>query len=159
MATACAAMPSPRPVKPSLSVVVALMLTRLRRDAEDRGDPLDHRRAIGADLRPLADDRHVDRSDRTPSLADELGGVSEKLVGGGTPPARIAGWEMHPDIAGADGAEHRVGQSVETDIGVGVTDEARLMRDVDCRRFERDPRAEGVHVEALTDANIALAVP
>src|SRR3974390_3062737 len=28
VATACAAMPSPRPVKPSLSVVVALMLTR-----------------------------------------------------------------------------------------------------------------------------------
>src|SRR6516165_9504198 len=28
VATACAAMPSPRPVKPSLSVVVALTLTR-----------------------------------------------------------------------------------------------------------------------------------
>src|SRR5262249_20098100 len=40
------------------------------RDAEDRGDPLDHRRPVGADLWPLADDRHVDSGDRSPSLAD-----------------------------------------------------------------------------------------
>ena len=63
VATACAAMPSPRPVKPSFSVVVALTLTRSARDAEDLGDALDHRGAMRRDLRPLADDRHVDRGD------------------------------------------------------------------------------------------------
>ena len=44
VATACAAMPSPRPVKPSPSVVVAFTLTRSTADAGDARDAFDHRR-------------------------------------------------------------------------------------------------------------------
>jgi hypothetical protein len=127
-----------------------------RHDAEDRSDTLDHRRAIGADLRPLADDRHVDSGDGTASLAHEFCSVTQKLIGGCTPPAGITGWEMHPDIACADGAEHRIGQRVETDISVGVTYEACLVRDVDSADANAVPNTESVNVKALTDANIAL---
>ena len=63
VATACAAMPSPRPVKPSCSVVVALTLTRSGGEPEDLGDARNHGLAVRADLRPLADDRHVERGD------------------------------------------------------------------------------------------------
>src|SRR5712671_1102939 len=76
------------------------------RDFQDFGDPLDHAVAIWRDLRPLADDRHVDRRDRAAALAHQRSGVSEKAVRGGAPPARIARREMHADIAGADRAKH-----------------------------------------------------
>ena len=80
VATACAAMPSPRPVKPRRSVVVALTLTRSAATAEDRRDTIDHRRAMRADAGPLADDRHVDRGDDAAARAHETGGVAQELV-------------------------------------------------------------------------------
>jgi hypothetical protein len=82
--------------------------------------------------------------------------MPEKLVGSGATPARIAGREMHPDIAVADGSKYRVGQGVETDIGIGVADEARLVRDSDAADADLVAGAEGVYVEALTDPNFAL---
>ncbi len=76
VATACAAMPSPRPVKPRRSVVVAFTLTRSAAIPRIVSNPLDHRRAMRADLRPLADDRHVDRSNSAAPRADEIGRVA-----------------------------------------------------------------------------------
>src|SRR6516162_886056 len=126
-----------------------------RRDAENCRHLCDHRCPIDADLRALADDRHVDRSDHTPALADEIRGVSEKLVGRSTLPAWVARRGMHPDVALADRSKHRIRQGVETNIGVGVTDEARFVRDLNAADSNMITRAESVHIEALTDANIA----
>jgi hypothetical protein len=126
------------------------------RDAEDRSDPVDHRCAINADL-GRSQIIVTSTAATAPSLADESGGMSEKLVGRGTPPARITRREMRPDIAGADRSKHRVRQGVKTDIGVGVTHKARLVRDLDAANSNAIAWAEGVHVEALTDANVALS--
>ena len=106
MATACAAMPSPRPVKPSRSVVVALTLTRSAPIPRICGDPLDHRRAMRRDPRPLANDRDIDTGDGAAPRADEFGGMAQELFRGRTAPSRIATAENAADIAGADRAEH-----------------------------------------------------
>ena len=63
LATACAAIPSRRPVKPRPSVVVALMLTWSTRKPSDLGDPRAHRVAMRADLRRFGDDRAIDMVD------------------------------------------------------------------------------------------------
>ena len=54
-ATACAASPSPRPVNPRPSVVVARTLTELARDAERAREPLAHLVPVRRDPRLLAD--------------------------------------------------------------------------------------------------------
>ena len=68
LATAWAAMPSRRPVKPRPSVVVALMLTWSTAQPKDFGDPFAHGGSIWANLRLLRDDRTIhmidDRSAR-----------------------------------------------------------------------------------------------
>src|SRR5207302_6464815 len=66
-------------------------------DAEDRGHPLDHRRAMRTDLRTLANDRHIDRGDRAAARTNEVGRMPEELVRGGTPPTRTARREVHAD--------------------------------------------------------------
>ena len=68
VATAWAAMPSPRPVKPSRSVVVALMLTSAERQPQQRRDPRPHRVPMRADPRRLADDGEVDMRDPAAGL-------------------------------------------------------------------------------------------
>ena len=68
---------------------------------------------------------------------------------------RIARREMHADIAGADRPQHRVGQGVETDIGVGMAGQARVVRDLDAAYANLVTSGEGVRVESLPDANIA----
>ena len=50
--------------------------------------------------------------------------VVEKDLGIGAAPLRIAGRKMRADIAVADRAEHRVGDRMQRDIGVGMADSA-----------------------------------
>ena len=45
-------------------------------DTENLGNPLDHRRTMRADLRSLADDRHVDRRNSAAPRAHEIGRVA-----------------------------------------------------------------------------------
>ena len=59
-ATAMAAIPSPRPAKPSFSFVVALRLTRSGRNAERRAELGLHLLEMRRDLRRFGDDRGVD---------------------------------------------------------------------------------------------------
>ena len=124
-ATAWAAMPSPRPVKPSRSVVVALMLTCDCGKAEDFRDPRAHGRAMRADLGLLANDRAVDMvddpaADRGPAAA----AWARKMVGRGALPLRVGRREMLADVAEAGGAEQGVGDGVEHDVGIAVAGEA-----------------------------------
>src|SRR5260370_22087355 len=86
---------------------------------------------------------------------DELGGMAEEAVRGRAAPARIGGREMHADIAGADCAEYRVGEGVETDIGVGMSDQTVAVRHRDAAQPELVAGPEGVDVEALTGADVA----
>jgi hypothetical protein len=40
------------------------------------------------------------------------------------PPPPVRGWEVLADVAVADGAEQSISQSVQTSVGVGVTDQS-----------------------------------
>ena len=90
-----------------------------------------------------------------PRAPHQIGGVAQEVVGGRAPPVRVARREMHADIAGADRAQHRVGQRVQADIGVGMADEAGVVRDRDAADADVVAGAEGMHVEALADPHIA----
>ncbi len=156
VATACAAIPSPRPVKPSFSVVVALTLTRsgampriaaIRSIIATRCGPIFGRSQMIVTSTAATAPR---------ASPHQFGGVAQELVGRRAAPARIARREVHADIAGADRTEHRVGQGVKADIGIGMTDEAPSVRDFDAADPEMITGGERVYVEALPDADIAL---
>jgi hypothetical protein len=63
---------------------------------------------------------------------------------------------VHANIAGADRAEHRVGQRVQPDIGVGMADNAGAVRNFYAAHHQPVARPERVHVETLADADIAV---
>src|SRR5258708_17895996 len=107
------------------------------------------------DTRALADDGDVDCSDLAASIAHEIGGVAQEPVGGGAAPARIARREMHPDIARTDGAEHRVGYRVQPDIGVGMTDQPEIVRDLDAADEDMVAGTERVHIKTLAGSDVA----
>ena len=60
---------------------------------------------------------------------------------------------MVADIAGAERAEHGVGQRMEDDVGVAMAGKALVVRDLRCRRARAaSPGREGVDVEAEAGA-------
>ena len=106
-------MPSPRPVKPSFSLVVAFTATRLDVDAGKLGDVGAHGVAMRADARGLAHDGDVEMGDAAAARVEALDREGEEPVGGGIAPLRIAGREMHADIAIGQRAEDGVGQRMQ----------------------------------------------
>ena len=123
VALAKAAMPSPRPVKPIFSLVVAFTPTRVDRNAGDLGDARAHGVAVRADARRLADHGDVEMGDASAARAHALDRKGEEPVGGGAAPLRIAGREVHADVAVGERAEDGVDQRVQHDIGVGMAGE------------------------------------
>ena len=63
---------------------------------------------------------------------------------------------MHADIAGSDRAEDRVGQRVQPDIGIRMTDDPGAVRDLDAAHHQAVAGPERVHVETLADTHITL---
>ena len=156
VAVAWAAMPSPRPMKPSPSLVVALTATRstampqisaMRRRMASRCGPI-----FGASA--MID--KVEMDDDAAARGDPPGGVRQEPIGGCAFPLRVGGREMRADVAVGERAEDRVGQGVQPDVGVGVADEAAIMRD---RRLPPSTTsvagAEGMDVVAGADARFA----
>ena len=64
---------------------------------------------------------------------------------------------MLADVAFGERAEHRVGQGVQGDVGVGMADETAVVRDRDPAEHDRGPGAEGMDVVAGADADVAEA--
>ena len=78
----------------------------------------------GADLRALADQRHVDMRDDCRRGLDRRSAAWRRNWSEAAPRhCGSLGGKCCADIAGADRAEHRVGQRVQPDIGVGMPDE------------------------------------
>ena len=90
VATAWAAMPSPRPVKPSRSVVVALTEMRPARPPAARPAARSSPGACGAIFGPLADQRHVGIGQSAAARGDALGGVAQEARAVGILPGRLA---------------------------------------------------------------------
>ena len=85
---------------------------------------------------------------RPPRAAHALDREGEKTVGGSAAPLRIAGREMHPDIAVGERAENGVDQRMQRHIGVGMPGEALLMRNAHAAERDMVAGPEGVHVVA-----------
>src|SRR6516165_5966126 len=117
--------------------------------------PRRDRQEAGAEPSGEQHSRMRERQAEVANRWSQSGRVAEKPVGRSTPPAGIARRKVHADITGADGAEHGVGQGVETNIGIGMADETRLVRYLDAAYSNLVAGAESVYVEALTDANVA----
>ena len=158
VAVASAAMPSRRPVKPSPSVVVALTLTRPPIEVEQLGDAPAHGVAVRGDLRGLAEHGDVDVADRAAACAYKSNGLAQEDGGGGALPARVRVGEMLADVARADGAEQRVGERVQGDVGVGMALQGVRVGDPDAAQPDVVAGDQPVHVEALSGAHVGSAV-
>src|SRR6185437_9970071 len=123
-----------------------------RCNAENLRNACDHCRALRADARCLADDRHIDMDDAAARLTHEIGGMTEKEMRGRVAPACIARREMHADVAGAERAQNRIGQGMQPDIGVGMADEALAMRELQPAQPEVIAGPEGMDIETLAGA-------
>ena len=117
-------------------------------DAGDARDALDHGLAMRADARRLADQREIEMHDAPAGRCQQLDGVAQEAVGRGAAPLRIGRREMLADVAGADRAQHRVGQRMQRHVGVGMPGERLAVRDGDAAQHHGVARAEAVHVEA-----------
>src|SRR6185312_17370872 len=111
-------------------------------------------RAVRSDLRSLAHDGDIDVADRAASCANQVGGVAKKAMRRRAQPLWVARREMHADITGADATEDRVGQGMKPGIGVGMADQAAVVENFDAAEEQMIARAEYVHVETLSGADI-----
>src|SRR5215475_1630235 len=138
MAVARAAMPSRRPAKLSPSVVVALTLTRA--SSSSRSSAMRRRMASrwGA-MRGASQSRVTSTLPIVPPRARTC--------------LRASATKMLTNVAGADGAKHRVGEGVQGHVGVGMTLKRLGVGDAHAAEPDVVARHEPVHVKALTDAH------
>ena len=115
----------------------------------------EHRREVGAhlidvrrELRLFEDDGGVDVADREAFRVHHLDGPAQQVDARGALPLRIGVGEMAADVAGARGAEDRVGDGVAYRIGIRMSREASLKRNRDAAENERPALDETVKVVA-----------
>ena len=140
-------MPSPRPVKPSPSLVVALMLTRS--EAMPRTSPVAdrHRRPVRPDPGSLADDHQIHVLDPSTTCGQDGRGVAQEARRIGVAPLRVVGREVAANVAGRYRAQDRVGDRVEGHVRVGMADQAQLVGYADPTQDQGSLWREGMHIE------------
>ena len=154
VAVAMATMPSPRPVKPSFSLVVALTATRAA------GMP-----AIAAMRARIASRcgemrgashtmRDVEMRDHAAAGAHAFAGEGEKAVRRRAAPLRVARRKVLADIALGERAENGVDQRMQRDVGIRVAGHPARMRNADAAEHDVVAIDKGVHVEAVPGAHI-----
>ena len=113
-------MPSPLPIEPSFSLVVALTPTR----SIDSPAMSAIRARIASRCGPTFGASHTIVTSRWRCAAARLHALDRKgkeTVGGGAAPLLIAGRKMHADVAVSERAEDRVDQRMQGHVGVGMT--------------------------------------
>ena len=147
-------MPSPRPVKPSFSLVVALTATRssampaisaiLARMASRCG-PI-----FGASQTTVMSIWAM----RPPRALHALDRKLKEPVGGGPLPLWVAGREMRADVAVGERAEQRVGHRMQHDVGIGMAAQLLPVRDAHAAEHHVVAGGESVHVDAGAGAHV-----
>ena len=137
-AVAMAATPSPRPVRPSPSVVVADRLTGAPEGVrEGRGGLV----AARAEARDVADDLHRDVADLPAGVAHAAGRLGQEGDAGGAGPLGLRRAEVRAEVAEPGRGEEGVAGGVRGDVGVRVTLEpGRLVRPGQAGEVHRDAR-------------------
>ena len=149
-AVAMAATPSPRPVRPSPSVVVAERLTGAASAVGERGGRLV---AARAEARDVADDLHRDVADLPAGVAHAAGRLGQERDARGAGPLGLGGAEVGAEVAEPGRGEEGVAGGVRGDVGVRVALEpGGLVRPGEAGEVHRDAHHEPVHVGADADA-------
>ena len=117
-------------------------------DAENAGHRFPHGKPVRADLRRLAQERHVDIRDAPAEGGNAICGVGEEDTRCRAAPGGLARREVLADVAVADGAEQRVGECMQPDIGVGMPLEAMGVGDLHAAQPHVVAFGKAVHVEA-----------
>ena len=145
-----AATPSPRPVRPRPSVVVAETVT---------GAPAASLRAASASARrgprrgrlPITWTATLPIA--KPAARTRRGGLAEQRDAGGAGPRGVGGAELAAEVAEPGGREQRVARGVGRDVAVGVTLQAVvLLGPGEAGEVHRHARRQAVHVDADADA-------
>ena len=95
--------------------------------------------------------------DLAATVPHQAGGMFEKDLRRRAAPTLVGRREMHADIALSNSAEQRVGQSVQSHIGVAMADELLAVRDADTAQHHRITGTESMHVIARRDPDGAGA--
>ena len=148
-----AATPSPRPVRPRPSVVVAETVTGAPSASDSACLGL---RAARPEARPVADHLHGHVADLEARGPDPTRGLPEQRDAGRARPGRLRGAEVGAQVAQPGWPTEGVAGGVRRDVGVGVTLETlRLVRPGQAGEVERHPLDEPVDVGADADAGEA----
>ena len=107
------------------------------------------------DARRLADHGHVEMGDEAAARRYALDGKAQETVGGGAAPLRIAGRKMGADVAFGERPENGVDQRMQHHVGIGMAGQGLAMRDAHAAEHDMIAVAEGMHVDAGADAQVA----
>ena len=140
------AIPSPRPIAPMPSLVVALTLTRAERT------PLEQRAPISALWGPSFGSSQITvASTLTTAPGERADHDAQQVDRVGVAPVLLVVGEELADVAEAAGAEQRVDHRVGEHVGVGVAGEAALVLDLDPADHQAVALDEAVAVVADSD--------
>jgi hypothetical protein len=151
---ASAAIPSSRPVKPSLLGRCRLDRDAIHLDAQQFGQTGAHGGGLRPDLGSFADQRHIGMGDGKSPRGGPVDGMGQEDMAFRALPLRVAGREMRADIALGQGAIDRIGQRVQTHIRIRMSLQATVMRHGHAAQHHVIAGAETMHVKAVAGADI-----
>src|SRR5688500_15751756 len=127
---------------------------RIGFDAEVFSQHPPHRLRVRADFRPLADYGDVGIAQAPAAFAQQRVAMAQEGAAVGAFPSRIGRREVAPDVAQRERAEHRVAQRMDHNVAIGMRQHALRMRHAHATKHDVVARAEGMHVEAVADAEV-----
>ena len=145
MAVAMAAIPSPRPVRPSPSVVVAATVTGAPPSAAD--STASASRPPGRDLRLVPDELYGHVADAVPGAADKLGDGRKQLGARRTGPPRFGRAEAAAEITKSRSGQQRIARRVRGDITIGMAGQPILARPEEPGQIERATGTQRVDID------------
>ena len=148
-ATACTAMPSSRPVKPSRSVVVALTLTWST--ATPRSSAINPRMVsmCGAIFGAWA----TMVASTLPTFQPFSATMAQQRATVGALEPRVGVREVLADVAQRRRAEQRIGQGVQQHVAVGVGDQPMFVGNAHAAEGDEVALAEAMHVVAMANSH------
>src|SRR3954452_2136291 len=126
-----------------------------QRKAGDLGDARAHGVPVRADLRPFADQRHIEVSNSPAARADPIDRVSQEFIGCRAVPLWIAWRKMRADIAVCQRAQDCIYQRVKSDVPVRMREKTTAVRHADAADHQVIAFGKSVNVVAAAGSNVA----
>src|SRR3954452_2060426 len=126
-----------------------------QRKAGDLGDARAHDIPVPADLRPFANQRHIEVSNSPAARVDPIDRISQEFVGCRALPLWIAWRKMRADIAICQRAQDCIYQRVEPDVPIRMREKTTAVRHADAADHQMIAFAKSVNVVAGAHSDIA----